>query len=70
MLESRNTVEVGREAQTVNGYRVILSDNVEISNVGEYFIRGMIVDELNKKMDNTDDEYIFCGEKMKLAGRD
>lgn len=47
----------------------MLSDNIIIKDIGDYFIRGAIIDEYNRKLENEDDSFIFCGDKERMAER-
>ncbi|NJR75964.1 MAG: hypothetical protein HC773_24880 [Scytonema sp. CRU_2_7] len=58
-------------AQNYDGnvcYRVIVSENVTLCNGGEYFVKGMIIDEENKKKE-MNEELLFIGDKDKMAER-
>ena len=46
----------------------MLSDNVEINGVGEFFVRGAVVDKKNEKV-NLNDLCLFNGAKEKMAER-
>jgi len=48
-------------------FRVMLSDNIIIKDMGDYFIRGSIVDKNNRKLENECDSFIFCGDKERMA---
>ena len=51
-------------------YRVIVSSNVHMDKVGEYFIRGVAVYSENRRVRNLNQVCLFNGEKTKMAERD
>ena len=69
---SRNTGKGDDVAQKIiyNYHRVILASNVEIGNVGEYFVKGMVVDDRNEKNNVIEGDCIFSAEKFKMAERE
>ena len=63
----------GRKAQGDDyqySYRVMVANNVTIEEEGEYFVRGIIVDNSGTKVSNFDQHCIFSGSREKLADRE
>ena len=58
------------QGNRIYGNRMIVAENVSTSGVGEYLIKGVIVSEENRKRCSTTKEYIFTGDKEKLATRE
>ena len=49
--------------------RELSYSNVNVNDIGEYFIRSMVVDECGKRVDCENQTYLFTADKGKLAER-
>ena len=50
-------------------YKVIVAENVSISDEGEYFVKGMIINGAEQRLKDMNEDLLFIGDKEKMAER-